>query len=100
MSRVRDTAMLGGMMTYYRAWENRRFVRSLLREKQPEFADVLESAVREAPCLQCDGSRCSAADELKLLRPSHPTRHITPAGRAGRGVRPARARRPQPSRIQ
>jgi hypothetical protein len=59
MSRVRDTAMLGGMMTYYRAWENRRFVRSLLREKQPEFADVLESAVREAPCLQCDGSRCS-----------------------------------------
>ena len=34
-------AMLGSMMTYYRAWENRRFVRSLLREKQPEFADVL-----------------------------------------------------------
>jgi hypothetical protein len=40
------------MMTYYRAWENRRFVRTLLREKQPEFADVLESAVREAPCLR------------------------------------------------
>ena len=38
--------MLGSMMTYYRAWENRRFVRTLLREKQPEFADVLESAVR------------------------------------------------------
>ena len=49
--------MLGSMMTYYRAWENRRFVRSLLREKQPEFADVLESAVREAPCLRCHGSR-------------------------------------------
>jgi hypothetical protein len=53
MSRVRGAAMLGTMMTYYRAWENRRFVRSLLREKQPEFAAVLESAVREAPCLRC-----------------------------------------------
>ena len=31
------------MMTYYRAWENRRFVRTLLREKHPEFIDVLES---------------------------------------------------------
>ena len=69
MSRVRGTAMLGSMMTYYRAWENRRFVRSLLREKQPEFADVLESAVREAPCLRCHGSRCSEADELTLPRP-------------------------------
>jgi len=47
MSRVRGAAMLGTMMTYYRAWENRRFVRSLLREKQPEFAAVLESTVRE-----------------------------------------------------
>jgi len=44
------------MMTYYRAWENRRFVRTLLREKQPEFADVLESAVREAPCLRFPGA--------------------------------------------
>ena len=35
MSRVPGAAMLGSMMTYYRAWENRRFVRSLLREKQP-----------------------------------------------------------------
>jgi len=100
MSRVSGAAMLGSMMTYYRAWENRRFVRTLLREKQPEFADVLESAVQEAPCLRCHGSRCSEADELALPRPSHTTRHMTPAGRTGRGVRPARARRPQPSRIQ
>src|SRR5438034_9259283 len=34
------------MMTYYRAWENRRFVRTLLREKQPELAAALESAIR------------------------------------------------------
>ena len=32
--------MLGIMMTYYLPWENRRFVRRLLREKQPEFAAV------------------------------------------------------------
>ena len=97
--------MLGSMMTYYRAWENRRFVRSLLRERQPEFAAVvesavLESAVREAPCLRCHGSRCAEADEPTLPRPSHPTRHMTPAGRAARAARPARGRRPQPSRIQ
>jgi hypothetical protein len=42
------------MMTYYRAWENQRFVRGLLREKQPELAAALEAAVREAPCLRCD----------------------------------------------
>ena len=48
--------MLGSMMTYYLAWENRRFVRRLLREKQPGFAAVLESAVRESPCLLCHGS--------------------------------------------
>jgi len=35
------------MMTYYRAWENQRFVRGLLREKQPELAAALEAAVRE-----------------------------------------------------
>jgi hypothetical protein len=92
--------MLGSMMTYYRAWENRRFVRSLLREKQPEFAAVLESAVREAPCLQCHGSRCAEADELTL---PHPRRRTAPSGRApsaARAARPARGRRPQPSRIQ
>jgi hypothetical protein len=88
------------MMTYYRAWENRRFVRTLLQERQPELADVLESAVREAPCLRCHGSQCSAADDVMLPRPSRPTHHMTPAGRAARAARPARARRPQPSRIQ
>ena len=45
--------MLGGMMTYYRAWENRRFVRMLLREKQPELAAALESLAQERPCLLC-----------------------------------------------
>jgi hypothetical protein len=100
MSRVSGAAMLGSMMTYYRAWENRRFVRTLLREKQPEFADVLESAVREAPCLRCHGSRCSEADELTL---SHPRRRTASSGRAPsavRAARPARGRRQQPSRIQ
>ena len=87
--------MLGSMMTYYRAWENRRFVRRLLREKQPEFASALEAAVQAAPCRLCHGSRCSGADELTLSRP---TRLMTPAGRAGRSGRPARSRRPQPSR--
>jgi hypothetical protein len=43
------------MMTYYRAWENQRFVRGLLREKQPELAAALEAAVREAPCLPVAG---------------------------------------------
>ena len=86
--------MLGSMMTYYRAWENRRFVRSLLREKQPEFAAALESAVQAAPGRLCHGSRCSGADELTLSRP---TRHMPPAGRAARA---ARGRRPQPSRTQ
>ena len=100
MSRVSGAAMLGSMMTYYRAWENRRFVRTLLREKQPEFADVLESAVQEAPCLRCHGSRCSEADELTLVRPR---RRTAPSGRAAgaaRTARPARGRRQQPARIQ
>ena len=91
------------MMTYYRAWENQRFVRGLLREKQPELAAALEAAVRELPCLRCDGSRCSTADELRLPRPSQLKRHMAPAGHAGatgRAARPARGRRPQPSRIQ
>jgi hypothetical protein len=43
------------MMTYYRAWENQRFVRGLLREKQPDLAAALEAAVREASCLLCHG---------------------------------------------
>ena len=93
-------------MTYYQAWENRRFVRKLLREKQPELAAALEAAVREPSCLLCDGSRCSRADELTLPHPSQPRRHVAPASpavRAARSVRPLRDRRdwrPQPSRIQ
>jgi hypothetical protein len=54
------------MMTYYRAWENQRFVRGLLREKQPELATALEAAVREAPCLRCDRSRCALADSVNV----------------------------------
>jgi hypothetical protein len=92
------------MMTYYRAWENQRFVRGLLREKQPELAAALEAAVRELPCLQCDRSRCAQADELTLPRPSQLKRHLAPAGhtggagRAARLARSARGRKPQPSR--
>ena len=99
MSRVRGAAMLGSMMTYYRAWENRRFVRTLLREKQPEFADVLESAVREAPCLQCHGSRCAEADEVTLPRPRRRTALSGRAAGTVRAARPARGRRPEPSHI-
>ena len=87
-------------MTYYRAWENQRFVRGLLREKQPELAAALEAAVREPRCLRCDGSRCSMADEPTLPRPSQLKRHLAPAGHTGRAIWPARGRRPQPSRIQ
>jgi len=91
------------MMTYYRAWENQRFVRGLLREKQPELAAALDAAVREAPCLRCDRSRCAQADEPTLPRLPQLRRHLAPAGHtggAGRLARPARGRRPQPSRIQ
>jgi len=97
------------MMTYYRAWENQRFVRGLLREKQPELAAALEAAVRETRCPLCAGSRCSQADEPTLPRASQPRRHMAPAGHAGgaghtghaaRLARPARGRKPQPSRIQ
>ena len=90
-------------MTYYRAWENQRFVRGMLREKQPELAAALEAAVREPPCLRCDRSQCTQADQLTLPRPAQLRRHLAPAGPAGatgRPARPARGRRPQPSRIQ
>ena len=103
MSPVRGAAMLGSMMTYYQAWENRRFVRRLLRERQPEFADALESAVREPPCPLCHGSQCSISGRLTPSQPSQlaqPMRHVAPAGHAGRAARPPRGRRPQPSRMQ
>jgi hypothetical protein len=61
MSFARGAVMLGSMMTYYRAWENQRFVRGLLREKQPELATALEAAVREPACPRCDCSRPEAA---------------------------------------
>lgn len=91
------------MMTYYRAWENQRFVRGLLREKQPELAAALEAAVREAPCPLCDGRRYSRPDEPAPRRTSQFKRRLAPAGhtsgtaRATRLARPARGRRPQPS---
>jgi hypothetical protein len=88
------------MMTYYRAWENQRFVRGLLREKQPELAAALDAAVRETRCPLCAGSRCSQVDEATLPRASQRRRHMAPAGRTGRAPRPARGRRPEPSRIQ
>ena len=94
------------MMTYYRAWENQRFVRGLLREKQPELAAALDAAVRETRCPLCAGSRCSQADEPTLPRASQPRRHVAPAGHTGgagravRPVRPARSLRPEPSRIR
>jgi hypothetical protein len=80
------------MMTYYRAWENQRFVRGLLREKQPELAAALEAAVRETRCPLCAGSRCSQAGEPTLPRASQ-ARAVASreyAARAGRaGGRPA-----------
>ena len=106
MSFARAAVMLGSMMTYYRAWENQRFVRGLLREKQPELAAALEAAVREPPCPLCDRSRCAQAHEPTLPRSPQPRRHVAPAGhtgsagRAARLARPARGPKPQPSRIQ
>jgi hypothetical protein len=81
-------------MTYYRAWENQRFVRGMLREKQPELAAALDAAVREPSCLRCDGSRCSPADELTLPRTSQLKRHLAPAGHTGGAGRAARLARP------
>ena len=37
------------------AEENREYVRRLLKEKQPGFAAVLESVVRELACQMCPG---------------------------------------------
>jgi len=35
------------------ARENREYVRRLLKERQPDFAAVLESVVRELACQMC-----------------------------------------------
>jgi hypothetical protein len=37
------------------AQENREYVRRLLKERQPDFAAVLESVVRELACQMCPG---------------------------------------------
>ena len=71
--------MLASMMIYYRAWENRRFVRRLLREKQPEFAAALESAVREPPCPLCHGSQCSTSGRLMPPQPSQLPQPLQPS---------------------
>ena len=84
------------MMTYYRAWENQRFVRGLLREKQPELAAALDAAVRETRCPLCAGSRCARADEPTLPRPLQPRRHIAPAGHTGGAGGAPRPPRPEP----
>jgi hypothetical protein len=79
-------------MTYYRAWENQRFVRGLLREKQPELAAALEAAVREPPCLRCDRSQCTQADQLTLPPPR--AAQAPPGSCRSRG----RHRAPRPAR--
>ena len=92
--------MLGSMMTYYRAWENRRFVRRLLREKQPELAAVLESVVREPPCSLCHDSQCSMASRFtfpqlpQLPQLPQPRRQMALAGHADRMARPSAAALP------
>jgi hypothetical protein len=44
-----------------RAQENRAYVRRLLREKQPEFAAALESAVRQLSCPICEAVAVASA---------------------------------------
>ena len=41
------------MVISERARENRQFVRGLLAERQPDFAAMLESAVRALLCPSC-----------------------------------------------
>jgi hypothetical protein len=56
------------------ARENRRYVRWLLNEKQPEFAAVLESAGQELSCPVCQGAVAGHR------RRRHPTVHMSGAG--------------------
>ena len=37
------------------AQDNREYVRRLLKERQPDFAVMLESVVRELACPRCPG---------------------------------------------
>jgi hypothetical protein len=56
------------------ARENRRYVRGLLKEKQPEFAAVLESIKRDLSCPICQGTVAGHR------RGRHPTVHVPGAG--------------------
>jgi hypothetical protein len=56
------------------ARENRRYVRGLLKEKQPEFAAVLESADQELSCPVCQGTVAGHR------RGPHPKVHVPGAG--------------------
>ncbi len=42
------------------AQENREYVRTLLNNKQPEFAALLEWLERELPCLRCRDTICGS----------------------------------------
>jgi hypothetical protein len=43
-----------------RAQENSEYVRTLLKNKQPEFAALLEWLERELPCLRCRDTICGS----------------------------------------
>ncbi len=43
-----------------RARENREYVRTLLKNTQPEFAALLEWLERDLPCLACEDAACRA----------------------------------------
>ena len=45
-----------------RARENREYVRTLLKKKEPEFAALLDGLERELPCLTCRDTMCAAPD--------------------------------------
>jgi hypothetical protein len=56
------------------ARENRRYVRGLLKEKQPEFAAVLESIKKELSCPVCQDTVAG------YRRGRHPKVYISGAG--------------------
>jgi hypothetical protein len=43
-----------------RARDNREYVRTLLKKKEPEFAALLDWLEREVPCLTCQDTTCDA----------------------------------------